>query len=100
MLRKSFSDHLIEAGCDEAGRGCMAGPVTAAAVILPRSYTHPLLRDSKQLNEKQRAELKVEIEAKALADAKEVFATGAGPGAAPPVRAAVWAGASPAAGPL
>ena len=50
----SFSDNKIEAGCDEAGRGCLAGPVFAAAVILPRDFSHPLLNDSKQLSEKQR----------------------------------------------
>jgi ribonuclease HII len=56
-----------EAGCDEAGRGCLAGPVTAAAVILPEKFTHPLLNDSKKLNEKTRSELKEIIEEQALA---------------------------------
>jgi len=46
---------LIEAGCDEAGRGCYAGPVFAAAVILPTDFFHPLLNDSKQVNEKQKS---------------------------------------------
>jgi ribonuclease HII len=66
MLRSSFSDHLIEAGCDEAGRGCLAGPVFAAAVILPKDFTHPLLNDSKKLSEKNRNELRVVIEKEAL----------------------------------
>ncbi len=58
---------LIEAGCDEAGRGCLAGPVTAAAVILPQGYTHPWLNDSKQLTERRREELRSIIEAEAVA---------------------------------
>lgn len=49
MLRSCFSDTLLEAGCDEVGRGCLAGPVVAAAVILPRGFFHPWLKDSKQL---------------------------------------------------
>jgi ribonuclease HII len=57
----------IEAGCDEAGRGCLAGPVVAAAVILPTHYFHPLLNDSKQLNEKRRELLRLEIEKEAIA---------------------------------
>ena len=57
----------IEAGCDEAGRGCLAGPVYAAAVILPKNFKHPLLDDSKKLTEKQRLELCVVIEKKASA---------------------------------
>lgn len=57
---------LLEAGCDEAGRGCLAGPVFAAAVILPPKYKNKWLNDSKQLNEKTRNELRLEIEAKAL----------------------------------
>lgn len=57
----------IEAGCDEAGRGCLAGPVTAAAVILPESFYHPELNDSKQLSEKQRDILRLIIEEEALA---------------------------------
>lgn len=59
--------HLTEAGCDEAGRGCIAGPVTAAAVILPRDFYHPLLNDSKQLSEKQREILRPVIEREAIA---------------------------------
>lgn len=53
-LRPYFTKDLIEAGCDEAGRGCLAGPVFAAAVILPKNFSDPLLNDSKQLTEKQR----------------------------------------------
>jgi len=58
---------LIEAGCDEAGRGCLAGPVFAAAVILPTNFTHPLLNDSKKLSEADRYLLRPEIEQRALA---------------------------------
>lgn len=58
---------LLEAGCDEAGRGCLAGPVFAAAVILPRDFYHPALNDSKQLNEPQREMLRPVIEREALA---------------------------------
>ena len=57
----------LECGTDEAGRGCLAGPVTAAAVILPASYTHPLLNDSKKLTAKQRLTLREEIKSVALA---------------------------------
>jgi ribonuclease HII len=67
MLRSSFQKTLIEAGCDEAGRGCLAGPVYAAAVILPRNFRHKLLNDSKQLSEKERYELRPIIEKKAIA---------------------------------
>jgi ribonuclease HII len=56
----------IEAGCDEAGRGCLAGPVVAAAVILPEGFTHPLLNDSKQLSHKQRTLLRIVVETEAL----------------------------------
>jgi ribonuclease HII len=59
--------NLMEAGCDEAGRGCLAGPVVAAAVILPRNYRHPVLNDSKKLTRKQRDELREEIIASAIA---------------------------------
>jgi len=59
--------NLIEAGCDEAGRGCLAGPVVAAAVILPRNFKHPILNDSKKLSAKQRAELREEIISSAIA---------------------------------
>ena len=58
---------LVEAGCDEAGRGCLAGDVYAAAVILPPDYSHPLLNDSKQLTEKQRYALRTDIERDAVA---------------------------------
>ena len=54
LLLNSFQTDLLEAGCDEAGRGCYAGPVFAAAVILPKNFYHPLLNDSKQLTEAQR----------------------------------------------
>lgn len=58
--------HRIEAGCDEAGRGCLAGPVVAAAVILPKDFRHPFLTDSKALSEKKRNELRPIIEKEAL----------------------------------
>lgn len=67
MLKSSFSKGIIEAGCDEAGRGCLAGPVVAAAVILPPRYRHKLLNDSKQLSEKKRIQLRKDIEKDALA---------------------------------
>ena len=67
MLKSFFDKNKIEAGCDEAGRGCLAGPVFAAAVILPRSFKHPLLNDSKLLSETQRELLRPLIEAKAIA---------------------------------
>ena len=65
-LKSNFSDYKLEAGTDEAGRGCLAGPVVAAAVILPQSFDHPFLNDSKQLSEKQRLQLKPYIEEKAV----------------------------------
>ncbi len=61
MLKSHFQKEKIEAGCDEAGRGCLAGPVVAAAVILPPEYTHEELNDSKQLTEKQRGEIRKDI---------------------------------------
>jgi len=67
MLESCFTPGLLEAGCDEAGRGALAGPVCAAAVILPEGYSNPLLNDSKQLSAIQREKLRVEIEEKALA---------------------------------
>lgn len=67
MLQSFFQKKLIEAGCDEAGRGCYAGPVFAAAVILPKNFFHPLLNDSKQVKESQRVTLKNYIEQHALA---------------------------------
>lgn len=66
QLPKQFSE-LLEAGTDEAGRGCLAGPVTAAAVILPKNFSHPLLDDSKKLSDKQRYALRPIIEKEALA---------------------------------
>ncbi|MCU7551022.1 ribonuclease HII [Chitinophagaceae bacterium LB-8] len=67
MLQLFYQEEFIEAGCDEAGRGCLAGPVFAAAVILPKDFYHPLLNDSKQLSEKQRYELRPFIEQNAKA---------------------------------
>ena len=61
MLKSFLYHNLTEAGCDEAGRGCLAGPVVAAAVILPKNYKHSVLNDSKKLSSKQRAILKDEI---------------------------------------
>lgn len=66
MLLENFSDLLLEAGTDEAGRGCLAGPVTAAAVLLPKGFTSNTLNDSKQLSEKTRKILKPIIEKEAL----------------------------------
>jgi ribonuclease HII len=67
MLSPYYQEKLTEAGCDEAGRGCFAGPVFAAAVILPRDFRHPLLNDSKQLAEKDRYDLRPVIEKEAIA---------------------------------
>lgn len=69
MLAARYQYGLIEAGCDEAGRGCLAGPVFAAAVILPHDFDHHLLNDSKQIPESVRYELRIEIEQKAIAHA-------------------------------
>jgi ribonuclease HII len=66
MLQSSFQTQVTEAGCDEAGRGCYAGPVFAAAVILRKDFHHPTLNDSKQLNEKQREALRPIIEKEAI----------------------------------
>ena len=66
MLQPFLYKTKIEAGLDEAGRGCYAGPVFAAAVILPKDFFHPLLNDSKQLNERQRDELRPIIEKEAI----------------------------------
>jgi len=66
VLKSYFRKGAIEAGCDEAGRGCLAGPVTAAAVILPEDYFHPELNDSKQLSWKTREALRAEIEKEAV----------------------------------
>lgn len=67
MLKPYLHKKLLEAGCDEAGRGCLAGPVFAAAVILPKNFKHPLLNDSKVLSEKTRNELRSIIEQEAIA---------------------------------
>ena len=67
MLKSYLYRNLIEAGCDEAGRGCLAGPVFAAAVILPKNYKHPVLNDSKKLTARQRSELRDEIINSAIA---------------------------------
>ena len=67
MLKPFLNENLIEAGCDEAGRGCLAGSVYAAAVILPKDYSNPRLNDSKQLTARQRYALREEIERDALA---------------------------------
>jgi ribonuclease HII len=66
VLKLKIHAQLLECGTDEAGRGCLAGPVTAAAVILPDDFTHPWLTDSKQLSEKKRQELRPIIEEAAL----------------------------------
>ncbi len=66
-LPNCFTTGLLEAGCDEAGRGCLAGPVVAAAVILPDDFHHPWLNDSKQLTEKRREALRPIIEQEAVA---------------------------------
>ncbi|MCK5637560.1 MAG: ribonuclease HII [Flavobacteriaceae bacterium] len=66
MLKSKYSKYKFEAGTDEAGRGCLAGPVVAAAVILPSDFKHDLLNDSKQLSEKKRQLLKPIIEKEAL----------------------------------
>lgn len=65
-MKTFFQNQLIEAGCDEAGRGCLAGPVFAAAVILPKDFSHPLLNDSKQLSEVTRFALRPVIEQEAI----------------------------------
>lgn len=67
MLLPYMWEGVAEAGCDEAGRGCLCGPVSCAAVILPPDFSHPVLNDSKQLTERQRDELRPIIEHEALA---------------------------------
>lgn len=67
MLKPFYHPQLIEAGLDEVGRGCLAGPVVAAAVVLPKEYLNPLLNDSKQLTKAQRNQLRDEITEVALA---------------------------------
>lgn len=71
MLESSYQNKMTEAGCDEAGRGCLAGAVFAAAVILPKGFRHPLLNDSKQMTERQRDLLREIIEREAVAWAVE-----------------------------
>ncbi|TDS08452.1 ribonuclease HII [Sphingobacterium paludis] len=66
MLISTFQQQFVEAGCDEAGRGCLAGPVFAAAVVFPSDYCNSLLNDSKQLSEKKRMALRPVIESEAL----------------------------------
>jgi ribonuclease HII len=67
LLKGCYQEESVEAGCDEAGRGCYAGPVFAAAVILPGGFFHPLLNDSKQVTPPDRRELRIIIEASAIA---------------------------------
>ncbi|CAL2087080.1 Ribonuclease HII [Tenacibaculum dicentrarchi] len=67
MLKLNYSQYKLETGTDEAGRGCLSGPVVSAAVILPENFKHDLLNDSKQLSEKKRQELRPYIEKHALA---------------------------------
>lgn len=67
MLKANFSGNNLEAGTDEAGRGCLSGPVVAASVILPLTFTHPFLNDSKQISEKKREELRYIIERESIA---------------------------------
>lgn len=67
MLANTFQTELLEAGCDEAGRGCLAGSVFAAAVILPNDFHHPWLNDSKQMTESRRNKLREIIEREAVA---------------------------------
>lgn len=67
MLLSQYREGALEAGCDEAGRGCLAGPVFAAAVILPPDFTHPLLNDSKQMTRRNRDRLRTVIEREAVA---------------------------------
>lgn len=67
MLKSNYSGFGLEAGTDEAGRGCLSGPVVAAAVILPANFSHPLLNDSKQLSERKRLALRTIIKKEALA---------------------------------
>lgn len=66
MLLPCLNENLVEAGCDEAGRGCLAGAVYAAAVILPPDYKNELLNDSKKLTEKQRYQLRPIIEKRGI----------------------------------
>lgn len=72
MLLPFYKEGVVEAGCDEAGRGCLAGPVFAAAVVLPSDFKNEMLNDSKQLTEKKRYQLREVIEREALAWAVEI----------------------------
>ena len=76
LLKSHLNEGLIEAGCDEAGRGPLAGPVFAAAVILPEGFHHPLLNDSKQMKEKDRNTLREIIEREAVIWAVEAVSPG------------------------
>ncbi|GAB3986767.1 ribonuclease HII [Spirosoma daeguense] len=67
MLKSYYNADVLEAGLDEVGRGCLAGPVVAAAVVLPKNYTHSILNDSKQLSRIQRERLRTDIERDSLA---------------------------------
>ncbi|MEI6456095.1 MAG: ribonuclease HII [bacterium] len=67
MLLSQYTEKLVEAGCDEAGRGCLAGPVFAAAVILPKHFSHEILNDSKKLTARQRTHLRSMIQEEAVA---------------------------------
>lgn len=67
MLLQTYQNIIPEAGCDEAGRGCLAGPVVAAAVVFPKNYSNKLLNDSKQLSQKKRNDFRKQIEQDALA---------------------------------
>lgn len=67
MLKPFYKEGFVEAGCDEAGRGCLAGPVYAASVILPANFRNPVLNDSKKLSSKKREQLRILIESEALA---------------------------------
>jgi ribonuclease HII len=67
VLLSCYTPNLVEAGCDEVGRGCLAGPVVAAAVILPKNFSHEVLNDSKQLSREERLQLRDEIKTSALA---------------------------------
>lgn len=67
MLKSSLTENLVEAGCDEVGRGCLAGPVVAAAVVLPKNYVHDLLNDSKQLTKEERKAVREDVLRDALA---------------------------------
>ncbi len=71
MLKPFYNEGVVEAGCDEAGRGCLAGPVFAAAVVLPEGFSHPLLNDSKQMTRRDRDTLREIIEREAVAWAVE-----------------------------